>query len=129
MNGNECMNANRRDFLKGTLPTGAAALMLAFATLTIGAADGGALGERALPETAPSDDLPTSVVMWVCPDEPFAAGIGKARHYRKAFETKDGLVKATARWWVDDDGAVFVDGDRMPQSAMTVNQPVDLTAI
>ena len=80
MNGNECMNANRRDFLKGTLPTGVAALVLAFATLTIGAAED------------MSDDLPTSVVMWVCPDEPFADGIGKTRHYRKAFETKDGLV-------------------------------------
>jgi hypothetical protein len=47
-----------------------------------------------------SDDLPMSVVMWICPDEPFAAGIGKPRHYRKAFETQEGLVKATARWWV-----------------------------
>ena len=75
-----------------------------------------------------ADDLPMSVVMWVCPDEPFAAGIGKTRHYRKSFETKEGLVKATARWWVDDTGSVFVDGAKMPQSAMTVNQPVDLTA-
>ena len=34
-----------------------------------------------------SDDLPTSVVMWVCPDEPFADGIGKPRYYRKSFES------------------------------------------
>lgn len=74
-----------------------------------------------------SDDLPMSVVMWICPDEPFAAGIGKPRHYRKAFETKEGLVKATARWWVDDTGSVFVDGTKMPQSAMMVDQSVDLT--
>ena len=39
-----------------------------------------------------SDDLPTSAVRWVCPDEPFAAGIGKPRYYRKSFETKEGLV-------------------------------------
>ena len=50
MNGNECMNANRRDFLKGALPTGAAALVLALAALTAGAAED------------MSDDLPTSVV-------------------------------------------------------------------
>ena len=116
MNGNECMNANRRDFLKGTLPTGAAAIVLALAALTAGAA-----------EDVP-DDLPTSVVMWVCPDEPFADGIGKPRHYRKVFETKEGLVKATARWWVDDTGSVFVDGVKMSQSAMMVNEAADLTA-
>ena len=65
-----------------------------------------------------SDDLPTSLVMWVCPDEPFAAGIGKPRYYRKTFETKEGLVKATGRWWVDDTGSVSVDGEKMPHSAM-----------
>ena len=95
MDSNECMAAKlacMRMRHGWALPV--AALVLAFATLTIGAAED------------MSDDLPTSVVMWVCPDEPFAAGIGKLRHYRKAFETKDGLVKATGRWWVDDDGAV-----------------------
>ena len=75
------------------------------------------------------DDLPTSVVMWVCPDEPFAAGIGKSRYYRKTFETKEGLVKASARWWVDDTGTVFVDGEKMPCSAMMVDKSVDLTAL
>ena len=75
------------------------------------------------------DDLPASVVMWVCPDEPFAAGIGRPRHYRKSFETREGLAKATARWWVDDTGTVFVDGAKMPQSAMLVNEAADLTAL
>ena len=62
-----------------------ATLMLGLTPLTGGAADD-------MP-----DDLPTSAVMWVCPDEPFAAGIGNPRHYRKTFETKEGLVKATGR--------------------------------
>ena len=75
-----------------------------------------------------SDDLPTSVVMWVCPDEPFSAAIGKPRYYRRTFETKDGLVNATARWWVDDTGTVFVDGEKMPYSAMMVDKAADLTA-
>ena len=76
-----------------------------------------------------SDDLPTSVVMWVCPDEPFAAGIGKPRYYRKSFETKEGLVKATARWWVDDTGSVFVDGKKLSYSAMMVDKVADLTTL
>ena len=76
-----------------------------------------------------SDDLPTSVVMWICPDEPFAAGIGKSRYYRKTFETKDSLAKATARWWVDDTGSVFVDGEKLPHSAMMVDKAADLTAL
>ena len=79
-------------------------------------------------DVALQDDLPTSVVMWVCPDEPFAAGIGKPRYFRKTFETKDGLVKASARWWVDDTGTVFVDGVKMPHSAMLVDRTADLTA-
>ncbi|MBR2837393.1 MAG: hypothetical protein IKE55_01275 [Kiritimatiellae bacterium] len=76
-----------------------------------------------------SDDLPASVVQWVCPDEPFANGLGKPRYFRKAFETKEGLVKASARWWVDDVGSVFVDGEKMPYSAMMVDQSADLTAL
>ena len=32
-----------------------------------------------------ADETPTSVVRWICPDEPFADGIGKMRYYRKAF--------------------------------------------
>ena len=75
------------------------------------------------------DDLPKSVVQWVCPDEPFAAGIGKPRYFRKTFETKDGLIKATARWWVDDTGTVFVDGEKMPYAAMLVDKSADLTAL
>ena len=129
MDSNECMNAKlacMRMRQSWALPV--AALVSVLASLTGGATDGGALGERALTEAALSDDLPTSVVMWVCPDEPFAAGIGKPRHYRKTFETKEELVKATGRWWVDDTGSVFVDGAKMPHSAMMVNEAVDLTA-
>ena len=120
MDSNECMNAQlacKRICQSWALPV--AALVSVLASLTGGATDGGALGERALPEVALSDDLPTSVVMWVCPDEPFADGIGKKRQYRKTFETSEGLVKVTGRWWVDDDGSVFVDGAKMPQSAMS----------
>ena len=76
-----------------------------------------------------SDDLPVSVVQWICPDEPFADGIGKPRYYRKTFETMEGLVKASARWWVDDTGSVFLDGKKMPYSAMMVDKSADLTAI
>lgn len=75
------------------------------------------------------DDSHASEVKWICPDEPFADGIGKTRYYRKSFETRDGLVRASARWWVDDLGCVFVDGLRMPQSSMSVNKAVDLTAL
>ena len=124
MDSNECMNAKLACMrMRQWMSLPVAALVSVLASLTGGATDGGGLGETAL-----SDDLPTSVVMWVCPDEPFAAGIGKLRHYRKTFETKEGLVKATGRWWVDDTGSVFVDGVKMPQSAMMVNEAADLTA-
>ena len=35
-----------------------------------------------------ADETPTSVVRWICPDEPFPDGIGEMRYYRKAFETR-----------------------------------------
>ena len=73
--------------------------------------------------------LPPSEVKWICPDEPFPDGIGKTRYYRHAFATKPGLVKATARWWVDDWGHVFVDGKKLPQSAKCTDEDVDLTAL
>ena len=73
--------------------------------------------------------LPPSEVKWICPDEPFPDGIGKTRYYRHAFETKPGLVKATARWWVDDWGHVFVDGKKLPQSAKCTDEDADLTAL
>ena len=75
-----------------------------------------------------ADETPTSVVRWICPDEPFADGIGKMRYYRKAFETRPGLVRATARWWIDDSGVVYVDGTRLSGGAMAVDTPCDLTA-
>ncbi len=76
-----------------------------------------------------ADYLPPSAVKWICPDEPFPDGIGKMRCYRHEFETKPGLVKATARWWVDDTGHVFVDGKKMPYSAKSTDRAVDLTAL
>ena len=115
MDSNECMNAKLACMrMRQWMSLPVAALVSVLASLTGGATDGGGLGETAL-----SDDLPTSVVMWVCPDEPFAAGIGKLRHYRKTFETKEGLVKATGRWWVDDTGRVFVDGAKMRSTTIS----------
>ena len=76
-----------------------------------------------------ADYLPPSEVKWICPDEPFPDGIGEMRYYRHAFETKPGLVKATARWWVDDWGHVFIDGMKLPQSAKCTDEEVDLTAL
>ena len=76
-----------------------------------------------------ADESPTSVVRWICPDEPFPDGIGKMRYYRKAFETREGLVRATARWWVDDSGCVYVDGGKGMPSSMVVDEPRDLTAV
>ena len=74
-----------------------------------------------------ADETPTSVVRWICPDEPFADGIGKMRYYRKAFETREGLVRAEARWWIDDSGCVYVDGGKGMPSSMMVDEPKDLT--
>ena len=76
-----------------------------------------------------ADYLPPSVVKWICPDEPFPDGIGKMRYYRKAFETREGLVRATARWWVDDSGCVYVDGEKGMPSSMVIDEPKDLTAV
>ena len=76
-----------------------------------------------------ADYLPPSAVKWICPDEPFPDGIGKMRYYRKAFETREGLVRATARWWVDDSGCVYVDGGKGMPSSMVVDEPRDLTAV
>ncbi|MBR0506173.1 MAG: hypothetical protein IJJ84_12270, partial [Kiritimatiellae bacterium] len=76
-----------------------------------------------------ADYLPPSEVKWICPDEPFPEGIGKTRYYRHAFTTKPGLGKATARWWVDDWGHVFIDGKKMLQSAKCTDEDVDLTTL
>ena len=75
-----------------------------------------------------ADETPTSVVRWICPDEPFPDGIGKMRYYRKAFETREGLVRATAHWWIDDAGYVYVDGTRAQGGAMAVDAPCDMTS-
>ena len=74
-----------------------------------------------------ADETFASSVRWICPDEPFETAIGKARYYRHAFVTRTGLVRATARWWIDDWGVVHVDGKRVPASAKSVEQLVDLT--
>ncbi len=76
-----------------------------------------------------ADESPTSVVRWICPNEPFAAGIGKMRYYRKAFETRPGLVRAEAMWWIDDSGCVYVDGGKGIPSSMVVDEPKDLTGV
>ena len=82
----------------------------------------------AAPDDRLADETPRSAVSWICPNEPFDAGIGKARFYRHAFTTRNGLVRATARWWIDDWGFVHVDGKKTPGSAKMVETPVDLTA-
>ena len=82
----------------------------------------------AAPDDQLADETPASAVSWICPNEPFEAGIGKARFYRHAFTTRDGLVRATARWWIDDWGFVHVDGRKAPGTAKMVETPVDLTA-
>lgn len=75
-----------------------------------------------------ADEELSSSVKWICPDEPFPEGIGKQRFYRHAFETREGLVRATARWWIDDWGFVHLDGKKVPASTKMVETPVDLTA-
>ena len=82
----------------------------------------------ATPDDRLADETPSSAVSWICPDEPFNAGIGKTRFYRHAFTTRSGLVRATARWWIDDWGFVHMDGKKTPGSAKMVETPVDLTA-
>nr|MCR5751747.1 hypothetical protein [Kiritimatiellia bacterium] len=74
-----------------------------------------------------ADESPTSAVRWICPDEPFPEGIGKMRYYRRTFETREGLVRAEARWWIDDSGCVYVDGGKGMPSSMMVDEPKDLT--
>ena len=76
-----------------------------------------------------ADESPTSVVRWICPDEPFPDGIGKMRYYRKTFETREGLVRAEARWWIDDSGCVYVDGGKGMPSSMVVDEPKVLTDV
>ncbi len=75
-----------------------------------------------------ADEDLSSTVKWICPNEAFPDGIGKQRFYRHAFETREGLVRATGRWWIDDWGFVHVDGKKVPASAKMVEMPVDLTA-
>jgi len=75
------------------------------------------------------DEVPASLVRWVCPDEPFPDGLDKARFYRKTFATRVGLVRATARWLIDDTGCVFADGGKLPQPPVAVDRAADLTAL
>ena len=75
---------------------------------------------HAAPDDRIADETPCSAVSWICPNEPFDAGIGKTRFYRHAFNTRAGLVRATARWWIDDWGFVHVDGKKTPGSAKMV---------
>ena len=75
-----------------------------------------------------ADDVPSSSVSWICPNEPFEAAVSKSRFYRHAFTTRDGLLRATARWWIDDWGLVHVGGNKIPAAENTGETPVDLTA-
>ncbi len=75
-----------------------------------------------------ADESPASVVQWICPDEPFPDGIGKMRYYRRMFETREGLVRAEARWWIDDSGCVYVDGGKGMPSSEVIDEPKNLTA-
>ena len=76
-----------------------------------------------------ADESPASVVRWICPDEPFADGIGKMRYYRRTFETREGLVRAEARWWIDDAGCVYVDGGKGMPCSMVIDKPKDFTEV
>ena len=82
----------------------------------------------ATPDDRLADETLSSSISWICPNEPFKAGIGQARFYRHAFTTRDGLMRATARWWIDDWGFVHLDGKKVPASTKMVETPVDLTA-
>ena len=75
-----------------------------------------------------ADETPSSVVRWICPDEPFPDGIGKNRYYRRVFETREGLLRAEARWWIDDAGCVYLDGVRVTNNGMVIDTPLDFTA-
>ncbi|MBQ7189694.1 MAG: beta-galactosidase [Kiritimatiellae bacterium] len=74
-----------------------------------------------------ADESLASEVKWICPNEEFATAIGKTRYYRTSFETREGLVRATGRWWIDDVGSVFLDGHKIGGS-VAVENPVTLTA-
>ena len=76
-----------------------------------------------------ADESPASVVRWICPDEPFPDGIGKMRYYRRVFETREGLVRAEARWWIDDSGCVYVDGGKGMPSSSVIDVPKDFTSV
>lgn len=107
MNGNKCMTFKLNCMrMRRGLALSVAMLVLVLVSLTGGAADGGALGERALPAAALPDDLPTSVVMWVCPDEPFAEGDVTVSGYEAKY---DGAALVKHEVAVSGDG--FVDGE------------------
>ena len=74
-------------------------------------------------------DEPEASVKWICPRETFAEGMGKPRYYRCVFNVSPGLERAIARWWLDDVGEIFIDGQ--PVSAKRgsrIDDPADFTA-
>lgn len=74
-------------------------------------------------------DEPELSVKWICPQETFTEGMGKSRYYRYVFNVLPGLEKATARWWLDDVGEIFIDGQ--PASGnrgSCIDDSVDFTA-
>ena len=77
-----------------------------------------------------ASDEPEASVKWICPQETFAAGIGKPRYYRRTFNVSPGLQKAVARWWLDDVGEVFMDGKQVSGNrGVRIDDPADFTDI
>lgn len=70
-----------------------------------------------------------SRVKWICPQEPFPQGIGKIRYYRHAFMVRAGLTNAVARWWCDDRGTLFVDGNKVPGGSQRINPGGNVTTL
>lgn len=79
------------------------------------------------PESQFFDEPLPGEAEWICPDEPFAAGVGRPRFYRRSFDVADGLVSATARWWVDDTGRLWIDGKGCGRIGRTIEPAADFT--
>ena len=71
---------------------------------------------------------PVSSVKWICHDESFVAGRGKVRYYRRVFDVKDGLRRAVLRWWLDDGGEIYLDGEAISgRKNSRIPDPLDVT--
>lgn len=80
-------------------------------------------------ETDEALDEPEASVKWICPRETFAEGMGKPRYYRCVFNVSPGLERAIARWWLDDVGEIFIDGQQVSaKRGSRIDDPADFTA-